>query len=74
MAGSDRKRKECYFSKNKVEYIDYKDAQLLKRFLTERGKILPSRITGVRAPYQRLLSKAIKRARQSGLLAYTFEG
>jgi small subunit ribosomal protein S18 len=71
---AERKRKECYFSKNKVAYIDYKDAQLLKRFLTERGKILPSRITGVSAPYQRELKKAIKRARQAGLLAYTFEG
>jgi small subunit ribosomal protein S18 len=71
---AERKRKECFFSKNKVQYIDYKDAQLLKRFLTERGKILPRRITGVSAYYQRKLCIAVKRARQSGLLAYTFEG
>jgi small subunit ribosomal protein S18 len=70
----ERKRKECYFSKNKVEYIDYKDAQLLKRFLTERGKILPRRITGVSTRYQRKLAVAIKRSRQAGLLAYVFEG
>jgi small subunit ribosomal protein S18 len=68
------KRKECYFSKNKIQYIDYKDVSLLRRFVTEHGKILPSRITGVSAYYQRQLAVAIKRARQSGLLPYVSQG
>ena len=70
----ERKRKECFFTKNKILYIDYKDALLLKRFVTERGKILPRRVTGVSARSQRDLKVAIKRARQSGLLPYKFEG
>jgi small subunit ribosomal protein S18 len=70
----DRKKKDCFFSKNKIQYIDYKDAMLLKRFVTERGKILPRRVTGVNARNQRALAKAIKQARQAGLLAYRFEG
>lgn len=69
MAKNFKKKKTCYFSANRIEYIDYKDVHLLKRFLTDRGKILPRRITGVSARYQRQLSTAVKRARSMGLIA-----
>ncbi|MBF0615021.1 MAG: 30S ribosomal protein S18 [Magnetococcales bacterium] len=65
-----RRRKVCVFCADKVLQIDYKDPKLLLRFITERGKIVPSRITGVCAPHQRLLSKAIKRARNIALLPH----
>lgn len=68
------KKKSCFFSANNIEYIDHKDVGLLRRFLTDRGKILPRRITGVSAFYQRRLAKAVKRARTSGLLAAIIEG
>lgn len=57
------RKKECYFTKNKIEHIDFKDVELLKKFITERGKILPRRVTGTCAKYQRKLAIAIKRAR-----------
>ena len=63
-------RKVCYFTKNKIEYIDYKDVELLKRFISPNGKITPRRVTGTSAKYQRQLSVAIKRARQMALLPY----
>ena len=63
-------RKVCYFTKNKIEYIDYKDIELLKRFLSPTGKITPRRVTGTSAKYQRMLATAIKRARQMALLPY----
>ncbi|HEU5138745.1 MAG TPA: 30S ribosomal protein S18 [Bacillales bacterium] len=66
-----RRRKVCYFTVNNISYIDYKDLDLLKRFVSERGKILPRRVTGTSAKYQRPLTKAIKRARQMALLPYT---
>jgi len=66
-----RRRKVCYFTVNKITYIDYKDVDLLKRFISERGKILPRRVTGTSAKYQRQLTKAIKRSRQMALLPYT---
>jgi len=65
-----RRRKVCVFCADKALQIDYKDPKLLLRFITERGKIVPSRITGVCAPHQRLLSKAIKRARNIALLPH----
>lgn len=65
------KRKECYFSKNKIEYIDYKDVALLKRFISDRGKIRSARVTGTSPQYQRLLAQAIKNAREMALLPYT---
>ncbi|MBK8189528.1 MAG: 30S ribosomal protein S18 [Vampirovibrionales bacterium] len=68
------KKKSCFFSANNIEYIDFKDVGMLRRFLTDRGKILPRRITGVSAFYQRRLAKAVKRARTSGLLAAIIEG
>ena len=64
------RRKVCYFTKNKIEYIDYKDVELLKRFISQNGKIIPRRVTGTKAKYQRMLATAIKRARQMALLPY----
>lgn len=69
----ERPRKQCYFRKNKITFIDYKDVNLLRRFLTDRGKVLPRRITGTSALYQRMLIVAIKRARQAGLLPFIGE-
>ena len=63
----------CYFTKNKITYIDYKDVELLKRFVSANGKIIPRRVTGTSAKYQRQLAVAIKRARQMGLLPYVGE-
>ncbi len=65
-----RRRKNCPFMADKTMKIDYKDVQLLRRFVSTRGKIMPSRITGVSAKYQRRLSIAIKRARHLALLPY----
>ncbi len=64
------RRKVCYFTANKIEHIDFKDVDLLKRYITERGKILPRRITGTSAKYQRKLAIAIKRARHMALLPF----
>jgi len=66
-----RRKKFCYFKTNKLNSVDYKDTSLLKKFVTENGKIVPSRITGTTARYQRMLSVAIKRARFLALLPYT---
>ena len=65
-----RRRKSCPFSGPGAPVIDYKDVRLLSRFLSERGKIVPSRITAVCAKKQRLLAQAIKRARFLALLPY----
>ncbi len=65
-----RRRKSCPFSGPNAPKIDYKDVKLLQRFVSERGKIVPSRITAVSAKKQRELSQAIKRARVLGLLPY----
>jgi small subunit ribosomal protein S18 len=65
-----RRRKSCPLSGDAAPKIDYKDVKLLQRFVSERGKILPSRITAVSAKKQRALSKAIKRARNLALLPY----
>ena len=65
-----RRRKSCPFSGAGAPKIDYKDARLLQRYVSERGKIVPSRITAVSGKKQRELSRAIKRARQIGLLPY----
>lgn len=64
------RKKVCYFTTNNITEIDYKDVSLLRKFITEGGKILPSRITGTKAKYQRQLAKAIKRARYMALLPY----
>ncbi|RKD32072.1 30S ribosomal protein S18 [Thermohalobacter berrensis] len=73
MARRRRKRRVCSFCKDKVESIDYKDVDKLKKYMTERAKILPRRITGNCARHQRQLTKAIKRARNIALLPYTLD-
>ena len=65
-----RRRKSCPFSGKNAPTIDYKDTRLLQTYMSERGKIVPSRITAVSAKKQRELSQAIKRARHLGLLPY----
>lgn len=65
-----RRRKTCPFSGPNAPKIDYKDVKLLQRFISERGKMVPSRITAVSAKKQRALARAIKRARYIGLLPY----
>ena len=64
------KKKFCRFKKYGIRYIDYKDTDFLKKFLNEQGKVLPRRITGNSLKYQRLVSEAIKKARQMALLPY----
>jgi small subunit ribosomal protein S18 len=68
-----KKRKCCPFTANKTESIDYKDIETLKQFITERGKILPRRITGVSHYYQNMLKQAIKRARHMALIPFVAE-
>ena len=68
--GGRRRRKVCYFTANGITHIDFKDVDLLKKFVSERGKILPRRVTGTNAKYQRKLTRAIKRARTMALLPY----
>ena len=71
MARFFRRRKFCRFTAEGVTEIDYKDLDTLKGYITETGKIVPSRITGTKARYQRQLATAIKRARYLALLPYT---
>ncbi|CAL4044061.1 30S ribosomal protein S18 [Buchnera aphidicola] len=71
MARYFRRRKFCRFTSEKIKEIDYKDISILRNYITESGKIVPSRITGTRAKYQRQLSRAIKIARYLSLLPYT---
>ncbi|MFN2348658.1 MAG: 30S ribosomal protein S18 [Thioalkalivibrio sp.] len=66
-----RRRKYCRFTAEGVEFIDYKDLNTLKNYITETGKIVPSRITGTSARYQRQLATAVKRARFLALLPYS---
>jgi small subunit ribosomal protein S18 len=66
-----RRRKFCRFTAEGVKEIDYKDLDILKQYVTETGKIVPSRITGTKAKYQRQLATAVKRARFLALLPYT---
>lgn len=68
-----RKRKRCPFTQAGIKEIDYKDINTLTKFITERGKILPRRITGVSARHQKLLTSAIKRARHMALLPFVAE-
>ncbi len=71
MARQFRRRKYCRFTAEGVTEIDYKDINLLKEYVGESGKIVPSRITGTKARYQRQLATAVKRARFLALLPYT---
>lgn len=66
-----RRKKFCRFTAEKIKEVDYKDITMLKNYITESNKIVPSRITGTHAKYQRQLSRAIKRARYLSLLPYT---
>lgn len=68
-----RRKKQCYFTENHIEKIDWTDAALLSRFVSDRGKILPRHITGTKAKYQRQLVVAIKRARHMALLPFVAE-
>lgn len=74
MSNDKKKRKSCNFCADKIEVIDFKDALKLKRYLTERGKILPRRITGTCAYHQRQLARSIKKAREAAFINYVFEG
>jgi small subunit ribosomal protein S18 len=65
-----KQKKYCWFKKNNIRYIDYKDPNFLLNFVNEQGKITPRRITGTSLKYQRKLSTAIKRARQLALMPY----
>ncbi|MCH8558236.1 MAG: 30S ribosomal protein S18 [Balneolia bacterium] len=65
--------KECKFTKSGIEYIDYKDIDTLQRFINDQGKILPRRVTGTSAKFQRQLSRAIKRARHMALMSFVTE-
>ena len=70
-SGLFKRRKFCRFTADKVDFVDYKDVEVLKEFIVENGKIMPARLTGTKAGYQRQLSVAIKRARFMALLPYT---
>ena len=71
--GGRRRRQVDYIAANHIDYVDYKDVDLLKRFISERGKILPRRVTGTSAKNQRKVANAIKRARIMGLLPFVAE-
>ncbi len=66
-----RRKKVCEFCENKIENVDYKDTATLKKYISERGKILPRRATGTCAKHQRKVTEAVKRARNVALLPYT---
>ena len=66
-----RHRKTCYFTDNKIDYIDFRDVEMLKRFISDRGKILPRRVTGTCAKHQRELAKIIKRSRMMAVIPFT---
>ena len=67
------RRKVCKFCENEVRRIDYKNVRILRRFITDQGKIIPRRVTGVCAQHQRQLTQAIKRARNIALIHYTVD-
>ncbi len=71
MARQFRRRKYCRFTAEGIKEIDYKDLDILREYISETGKIVPSRITGTKAKYQRQLATAVKRARYLALLPYT---
>jgi len=66
-----RRRRVCKFCAEKIDFVDYKDVRLIGQFVSERGKILPRRLTGTCSPHQRALTTAIKRARNIALLPFT---
>ena len=66
-------KKVCYFTENNIEYIDFRDVDMLQKFISDKGKILPRRFTGTKAYYQKHLALAIKRARHMALLPFVQE-
>jgi small subunit ribosomal protein S18 len=70
----EQRKKYCRFKKSGIKYIDYKDPNFLLKFINEQGKILPRRLTGTSAKYQRKVAQAVKRARQIALLPYVADG
>ncbi len=70
IAVDTKRKKYCRFKKNRIMYIDYKDADFLLKFVNEQGKILPRRITGTSSKYQRKVAQAIKRARHLALMPF----
>ena len=64
------KKKPCQLCKENVEYLDYKDTKLLRKFITDRGKIKPSRVTGNCTQHQKMVAQAVKRAREMALMPY----
>lgn len=71
--GGRRRKKVCRFCENKIAYIDFKDERMLRRFVTERGKIVPRRISGNCAKHQRRLTLAVKRGRHLAIMAFESE-
>ena len=69
--GIPKQKKYCYFKENSISDIDYKDVKLLRRFVTDQGKIMPRRVTGTSAKMHRKLVRAIKKARNIALMPYT---
>ncbi|MBW7847654.1 MAG: 30S ribosomal protein S18 [Bacteroidales bacterium] len=70
IAVDTKKKKYCRFKKNRIKYIDYKDADFLLKFVNEQGKLLPRRITGTSTKYQKKVAQAVKRARHLSLMPY----
>ncbi len=71
--GGKRRPKVCFFCVDKIEHVDYKDVEKLRKYVSERGKIMPRRVTGNCAKHQRQLTEAIKRARYMALLPFSLE-
>ena len=71
---TNKAKKYCRFKKSGIKYIDYKDPNFLLKFVNDQGKILPSRLTGTSAKYQRKVAQAVKRARHIALLPYVADG
>ncbi len=67
------RKKVCYFCKNKIDHVDYKDVELLRKYVSANGKIIPRRVTGTCAKHQRVLANAIKNSREMALLPYVTE-
>jgi small subunit ribosomal protein S18 len=68
-----RRRRVCFFCANKINILDYKQTEIVKRFVTDRGKIVPRRNSGVCAKHQRLVASTVKRSRFMGLIPYTVD-
>ncbi len=69
-----RRKKVCYFTENNVKTLDYKDVATVKKFINDKGKILPKRATGTKTRYQRVVAQAVKRARHMALIPFIAEG